>query len=756
MAASVAASGDGERIYGLTDTFRFRFDRAPAAACPCWATCPSRRRGPAWSASAATAPTMPPAGALFDCARHSDGAVPRPVGPAEVGSHAIDSDRGLIYAQIPAEAGDPPVLTVADADNLTVRERFNLPENLAGKSVLSRRRRHHVLHLGQRPDGAAGGRLGAAAARWSYPPRRCLFRSSFCDRQRSHAGDLGGRTPAADNLDFTVTGEHPGHFGLSLQPASRPPACKCAWTPPPSTTAAAPWKSGSTSQSAQAVNAAPGIRVLVNLRAAGPAGHGGAACPASWWTSWRIPVRNRFFILRQDKNQVLVYDGADYHLIATLRTGNTPTQMAITFDRRYLLVGNDNSQIANVYDLETLEARHADPFPGRALSAVPGRFGTGHPGGRAAWPGPSTPSTAWISTMRTAAELPTLGVWENNDPPEHGAGWRPPTAPRSWRPRPTATCCFTTPPPTRSPSRARTSKSLEGAYAASSYDQFVVDNLLLNSSLVPMAQFRQGRREPPPASPSSDQAGFLTTAVSSASPGVIQRIDLRPRRGLRATRMAEAPLAGEPRTRPSRGRWRRSPAAAPWYRSPLPVSPCWPGTTTPRPRPRASTQVVNAADFTAAGRSRRADLRSSAAQLSPVNLATSEMPLPRALGESCLTGQRRAGADAVRLARTDQRAVAFRGRRQRDAGSAHAGRRQRQLPPSAVRPRAERLPERSGRPAGRASRPLCAPPTTNWSRLPTPSTGATAIVIYLTGMGRTCPRWKRARRPRSIRSRWPP
>ena len=93
------------------------------------------------------------------------------------------------------------------------------------------------------------------------------------------------------------------------------------------------------------------------------------------------PVRNRFYVLRQDKNQVLVYDGAGLPLLATLRTGNTPTQMAFTFDRRYLLVGNDNSQIANVYDLETLEATDADPFPGRPLPALAGGLGTGHSGG---------------------------------------------------------------------------------------------------------------------------------------------------------------------------------------------------------------------------------------------------------------------------------------------------------------------------------------------------------------------------------------
>ena len=37
------------------------------------------------------------------------------------------------------------------------------------------------------------------------------------------------------------------------------------------------------------------------------------------------PVRDQFYVLRQDKNEVLVYDGSDLSLLATLRTATTPT-----------------------------------------------------------------------------------------------------------------------------------------------------------------------------------------------------------------------------------------------------------------------------------------------------------------------------------------------------------------------------------------------------------------------------------------------
>ena len=67
------------------------------------------------------------------------------------------------------------------------------------------------------------------------------------------------------------------------------------------------------------------------------------------------PVRNRFYVLRQDQDQVLVFDGSTYTQIATLKTSATPTQMTMTFDRQYLIIGHDNSQFAYVYNLDTFQ-----------------------------------------------------------------------------------------------------------------------------------------------------------------------------------------------------------------------------------------------------------------------------------------------------------------------------------------------------------------------------------------------------------------
>ena len=75
-------------------------------------------------------------------------------------------------------------------------------------------------------------------------------------------------------------------------------------------------------------------------------------------------ARSRLYILRQDIDTVLVYDAATLQRIAFLRTGNTPTQMAFSADQKYLIVGNDNSQLANVFDLDTLSVSAPIFFPG--------------------------------------------------------------------------------------------------------------------------------------------------------------------------------------------------------------------------------------------------------------------------------------------------------------------------------------------------------------------------------------------------------
>ena len=154
---------------------------------------------------------MPRAGACSTPRRADWRSFPAPAGLLQVGSHAIDSDRGLIYAQIPVKAGDPPVLMVADADNLTVRERFNLPENLAGKSVLT-------------SDGATmysisdSGLMALPVGAWERQrSARGLHRGSAVPLEFLRAArteqEVWLEDASGGHLDFTVTGSDSGHLG---------------------------------------------------------------------------------------------------------------------------------------------------------------------------------------------------------------------------------------------------------------------------------------------------------------------------------------------------------------------------------------------------------------------------------------------------------------------------------------------------------------------------------------------------------------
>ena len=44
-------------------------------------------------------------------------------------------------------------------------------------------------------------------------------------------------------------------------------------------------------------------------------------------------TRNRVYVLRQDMNQLQVFDGSSLSLVTTLRTYTSPTMMAITADQ---------------------------------------------------------------------------------------------------------------------------------------------------------------------------------------------------------------------------------------------------------------------------------------------------------------------------------------------------------------------------------------------------------------------------------------
>src|SRR5215207_6313367 len=100
--------------------------------------------------------------------------------------------------------------------------------------------------------------------------------------------------------------------------------------------------------------------------------------------------------------------------MTAMRTCNTPTQIAITRDGRYMIVGNDNSQIANVYDLETLKASDPIIFP---PGHYPRSIAVGSADILATVRSASSPEHKLDRVnfeSRTATDLPTLGIYTNS------------------------------------------------------------------------------------------------------------------------------------------------------------------------------------------------------------------------------------------------------------------------------------------------------------------------------------------------------
>jgi uncharacterized protein (TIGR03437 family) len=328
--------------------------------------------------------------------------------------------------------------------------------------------------------------------------------------------------------------------------------------------------------------------------------------------------------------------------------------MAITRDGKYLLVGSDSAQYISVFDLDTLQPDVLITMPfghyprsvgvsGRAILVASRVAGPVH-----------MMSTVDMAT-RQATVLPTLGVWENSINPDTvlvatGNGSSIMAAMPDGK-----TLLYNASADTFTISRANTA-GLSGVYAASNLDQFVIGSNVYNASLAPVAQLAGATNEVTSGFAFSDQIGFRTTGVDPAGAGSIQRIDLSNLQVRLATsRMSESPLftpfaapatpvPGTPTVAPVivRGSsvFKRTLAALPSQRTLVSLSQS--GITVlpmaydaPVPTPHLTT-IVNAADQTqpvAPG----GLVTINGRDLSMLNIATSQVPLPTALAESCLT-----------------------------------------------------------------------------------------------------------------------
>jgi uncharacterized protein (TIGR03437 family) len=564
-----------------------------------------------------------------------------------IGGAAVDSKAGVIYAQIltaspqtstsaiptttpaaTASPATPPVLSILDADNLTVRDTLSLPENMVGRAVLSSA--GDVLYA-LTESGVTVLPVGKLNQyhRLAASPSDLLALGSFCNRavitQYLTITDPGG-----GSTDFQIGSSV---AGVTISPSSGVTPATVRVSVDPSAflnqngTVTVPL----TIASSTAVNLPPAVRLLVNSR--GPNQRGTVVdVPGTLVDILADPARSRFYVLQQDQNQVLVFDGVTYQQIAALRTSSTPTQMALTFDQKYLLIGHDNAQVAYVYDLDSFQQQPSIVFPpghyprslaasGQALLALVRNAGAG---------GPGMIDTVDLWTARATA-LPNLGIFVNSVNPS-GVLTPAPNGASILVAMPDGNVMLYDASADTFTISRKDLTSLQGPYAASSYGSYVIGNNLFNAALVP-----QGTLETASGTPSGfafvNQAAFRTTAPGSTSPGVIARVNQS--NSVSPTAMAEAPLL--PTTL-----WPFTRTLAPLADQSAVISLTVSGFTVlpwnydAAVAPPQIASVVNAADGTtpiAPG----GLISVYGQQMSPVNIATQEVPLPTALGESCLT-----------------------------------------------------------------------------------------------------------------------
>lgn len=464
------------------------------------------------------------------------------VGYLNIGSSIIDSSRGLIYAQIPP-TGTPttgntntPILQILDADNLTSHDNLMLPENLAGKSVITND--HNTVYaisdsgVTVLPVGNLNG-----TPRLKMSASDLVFRGNFCNRSVA-TQTLTITDPGGNSTPFTIGSST---AGLTVSPSSGVTPAIITVTVNPNTFASQKGTvtAALTLSSTVAANLPPAVRVLINSQDVSQRGNF-TDIPGRVVDILPDPTRNVYYILRQDANQLLVFNSINNVQTATLRTCTTPTSMAITFDQQYMLVGCKNSHYISMFDLDLLQAlppivsnsdyvisiaASSNAILASTFSAADGTYGIDQ-----------------IDLVnRVFSRLPTLGVWQNGmlatdsalAATSNGAQILVAGADGSVLIYDANAGTFTI--------SRHDFTSLAGSFAASSFGQFIVGNHLLNASGV-----RQLDLPTTTGNPSGfafvDAGGYYTTAPGSASPGVIQTVDLTTGNSVQPTSMVEAPV----------------------------------------------------------------------------------------------------------------------------------------------------------------------------------------------------------------------
>ena len=196
--------------------------------------------------------------------------------------------------------------------------------------------------------------------------------------------------------------------------------------------------------------------------------------------------RNRYYVLRQDRNQLLIFDGASNNVVATLPTATSPTMMSMTSDQNYLLVGHNDSEYITIYDLNAM----APVMPPIVLPG--GHYARSIAASNAALlvlarneANGSGIIDAVDFANRTAAPLETLGIYKNSVNPT-GVLTASPNGSTILLASPDGNVMLYSAAANTFVASRNDLASLSGAFAASNYGSYVVGNNVFDASLVPV------------------------------------------------------------------------------------------------------------------------------------------------------------------------------------------------------------------------------------------------------------------------------
>lgn len=632
--ASVARSGDNMSIFGVggsSSTITFRYDVASHTVSPGEIVLSTGNLGPRAVSLNQDGSRVMVGWIMLQRGKGITNFVPQSTNQFSVGTSLFDDSRGLIYAQIPTKEKEAPVLQILAQDNLTVIERLKLPENTTGKSIFNPQ--SSVMY-----SISDSGVLVLPVGYLNSMPRlrtsspSLLFRGNFCDSsiisRTLTVSDPGGLATA-----FSF---NPATPGVTVSPATGVAPATVTVTVDPAAFSALHGTDaldlGLTSSNA--INVIDPVRALVNH--AEPNQRGTIVeVPGTLVDILADPVRDRYYVLRQDNNTVEVFDGANNTLLQTLRTNNVPTTLAISFDHQFLYIGHDASQTLAIYNLDDFSRKPDSSTDGgngnvvRSLAVTSNRIiatsrdykNQGH--------------ILFIDPVTLEATQPeAVGVWKNLIATESVA-----TASADGSQAMVATPDGFTFLYDASVGDVSVSRqdftALGGSYGASP-GIFAVDTHLLNGSLVPFLDLDSSAGQ---SSGLVFAAGAVRTgAADSVSPGIAERVNFSTGGAILPTATVEAPLLPDPNG--IMGKFIRSLVVLPFHNSFVSLSVS--GLTllaanydAPLPQP-VITSVTNAADG-ASGVASGGLISIAGSNLSTSTIAASGAPLPTSLGNSCAT-----------------------------------------------------------------------------------------------------------------------